>query len=476
LSTSLPTFVVVGHVNKGKSSVVATLLEDPSIPIDLVPGTTTAAASYDFRADGQPVFRLMDTPGFQEAAAALAWLEAHATSVAERPAALRAFVQEFADGPRFHDEVELLRPLLADGPIAILYVVDASRPYRATHEAEMEILRWSGRPGMALLNRIGVEDHRAAWEPVLQQFFSVVRPFDAHRADPEARLALLKTFAALSGDAAPQVEAAVATLRTRWQSIDHQADAALAAYLCAAWSHVEVRPYTPDAPAAALEQSRREVQQRYEKALRRLEQEARQTVEGLYGFDHLEADDQPLDLIPQDLFDRQSWRLFGLSQTQLTARAAAAGGATGGVIDLFTGGLSFGAGVALGASVGAAGAWFGSQRVAKHWTPQHTRLARLFPGEHGHLLAYGPVRNQAFAWILLDRALRHRAAVRQRAHAQQGQLLLSTAERNLVQTLPTETQAAIGKVLSACQKAGQEGHLLGEPQRTALGHALAQVR
>lgn len=470
MSGSPPTFVVVGHVNKGKSSLVATLLEDPSIPVDLLPGTTTAAAAYAFRLDGREVFRLIDTPGFQDAGAALAWLEERAPDAGRRGEALAAFMETFADGSRFRDEVELLRPLLDADTVGLLYVVDASRPYRATHEAEMEVLRWSGRPGMALMNRIGDEDHRDSWQPVLQQFFSVVRPFNAHEADAAERLALLRTFAALDAARGPEVAAAAEAMERRWAERHRAALASVAGMLVEAWSHVETAPVPPGEDGADAKAVAR-LQERYESRLRSLEEEERRQVEGLFGFPGLRREEQPVDLLPEDLFDHKRWRLFGLSQGQLTARAAAAGAAGGGVLDLMSAGLSLGTGMTFGAAVGAAGAWFGSRQVAKAWRPEHDRLAKLLPGEHGHVQAFGPIRNAAFAWVLLDRALVHLAAVARRAHARRDPLRLEELDAARATRLPETVRKEIDDVLRRCQAAGREG--AGEEARTRLTDRLA---
>ena len=48
----LPTFAVVGRVNRGKSSIIATLAEDDSIAISPLPGTTRVATSYDVTLEG----------------------------------------------------------------------------------------------------------------------------------------------------------------------------------------------------------------------------------------------------------------------------------------------------------------------------------------------------------------------------------------------------------------------------------------
>src|SRR5690606_16791914 len=154
---SHPRFAIVGHPNKGKSSIVATLAEDDSVEISPQPGTTTRARSYPMRLDGEILYELIDTPGVQRAREVLEWLESHDRGAGRRAEVVRDFLREHADDRRFHDERELLTPIM-DGA-GILYVVDGSRPYGRQYEAEMEILRWTGRPRMALINMIGAGDH-----------------------------------------------------------------------------------------------------------------------------------------------------------------------------------------------------------------------------------------------------------------------------------------------------------------------------
>src|SRR5690606_37116271 len=124
---NVPRFAIVGHPNKGKSSIVATLAEDETVAIAPEPGTTTRARVYPFRLDGETLYELVDTPGFQRAREALAWLEAHDRGAGARADVVREFVAAHEQDPRFRDECELLRPIM-DGA-GILYVVDGSRPY-----------------------------------------------------------------------------------------------------------------------------------------------------------------------------------------------------------------------------------------------------------------------------------------------------------------------------------------------------------
>ena len=60
-----PRFAVVGHPNKGKSSVVATLAQNDSIAIAMEPGTTRDSHRYPMKVDDVTLYELIDTPGFQ---------------------------------------------------------------------------------------------------------------------------------------------------------------------------------------------------------------------------------------------------------------------------------------------------------------------------------------------------------------------------------------------------------------------------
>ena len=145
MSSDPPRFAVVGRVNKGKSSIVATLAEDDSVRIDARPGTTTEVREYPVRVDGRTLYVLVDTPGFEDAPRALAWLRSREVTAAERPARVAELVRAFEGTDELREERRLLAPILAGA--SVLYVVDGAHPYRPNYEAEMEILRWAGRPG-----------------------------------------------------------------------------------------------------------------------------------------------------------------------------------------------------------------------------------------------------------------------------------------------------------------------------------------
>src|SRR5690606_1111466 len=121
---SIPHLCVVGHPNRGKSSIVSTLTENDSVRIGAESGTTTHADTFEFVIDQRVLLQLTDTPGFQRARQVLAWLQKQTVAPADRPARVLQFLQEPGHTQQFPDEVALLTPIMAGA--GILYVVDGA--------------------------------------------------------------------------------------------------------------------------------------------------------------------------------------------------------------------------------------------------------------------------------------------------------------------------------------------------------------
>ncbi|HYG66732.1 MAG TPA: DUF3482 domain-containing protein, partial [Anaeromyxobacteraceae bacterium] len=440
--SDIPRFAVVGRVNKGKSSIVATLAEDDTVRVDARPGTTTEAREYPARVDGRTLFVLVDTPGFEDAPRVLAWLRARETTAAERPARVAEFVRAFEGTDEFVDERRLLAPIL-DGA-SVLYVVDGTKPYRPNYEAEMEILRWTGRPGMALVNRIGAGDHGEEWRRALGQYFNVVRDFDAFAVTFEERMSLLRAFRELRADWRAPVDEAIAALVAERRRRREAAAGELADLLAEELTHVEELAVDDPAELAAR---RGEVEAGFHDALRKIEARARRRVEGLYA--HRAASFQETEILAprlqQDLFAEETWTALGLRPGQLVAAGAIAGGVGGGVIDAAVGGASFMAGTLLGSAVGAGTALYGLGR-------RFAAIRPVGPGGIGALAGMarrywssakrfriGPHAAPNFPWVVLDRALLHFRAVAARTHARRGLIAVpDPAEAGIVATLSPE--------------------------------------
>lgn len=426
----VPRFAVVGRVNKGKSSIVATLAEDDSVRIDPRPGTTVEVREFPVRVDGRTLFVLVDTPGFEDAPRALAWLRSVDVPADERPARVEALVRAHEGSAEFVEERRLLAPVLEGA--SILYVVDGTKPYRPNYEAEMEILRWTGRPGMALVNRIGEGDHAEAWHRALGQYFRVVRDFDAFAASFEERLHLLEAFRALRPEWRAPIDEALAALVAQRGRRRAEAAAEIADLVADALTHVE-EVAVGDEAALAAERDR--LERSFHDALRRREARARRRVEALYGHGAAVFEEAALarPVLEQDLFAEETWRVLGLSPAQLVAASALAGATAGGVLDAAVGGASFLAGTVVGGALGGGaaayslGRRYARVRPAGGWPGLLRDARRLVSGERRFRI--GPHAGPNFPWVLLDRALLHHAAVARHAHARRGTIALPEGAR-----------------------------------------------
>jgi len=434
----IPTFAVVGHPNKGKSSIVATLAEDDAVAISPSPGTTRRANRYTFTIDGEAQYVLVDTPGFQRARATLDWLEERAASAHERPRLVEAFVAEHRDDPRFHDECELLQPIVEGA--GILYVVDGAKPYGPEYELEMQVLRWTGRPRMALINLIGPGDYVDEWRQALDQYFSIVRVFDAVHADFNKRVALLRAFAELEETWRAPLERAIAAMTAERRHRRERSAAEIADCLIEIMTMTEHGSLTDDADRGALQQR---LTERLQKRIRQREQSARDVVQNLYRHAGL-RDEQTsaAQLLATELFAEEGWQLFGLSRRQLLMSGVVSGALAGGGLDVMLGGATLLLGAGIGAVVGGVGAWLGGEELA--------RVKVLGQSLGGRTLQVGPVTTPNFPWVLLGRALVHHRVIAERNHARREAMSLAlAADQHLMDTLPEDVRRRLGAVFKA---------------------------
>ncbi|MEM7626986.1 MAG: GTPase/DUF3482 domain-containing protein [Planctomycetota bacterium] len=458
---SEPRFAVVGHPNKGKSSIVATLAADDQVRVAPTPGTTTRSREFPMSVDGQTLYTLIDTPGFQRARRAWDWMKQRQTSADQHAQVVRDFIAEQERADHYPDEVELLRPLMEpDKPAGILYVVDGSVPYGPEYEAEMEILRWAGRPSLALINPIGQADHVDAWRAALGQYFKIVRVFNAVTAEFDKRLELLRAFGQLQDDWRGPLEQAVRALDADRTRRRRESARELAALLAEALTLTAEKKLGPDADAKPY---REELLEKFKGELRRRERRCRDAVEAIYdhhGLDRQESDDE-YESLKEDLFSEKTWAEFGLTRRNLAALGAVSGGVAGAMgthwVDVVTGGATLGgataAGGVLGAATGGVLGWMGGGKIAEFKVINRTL--------GGKLLQCGPVRNPNFPFVLFGRARLHHALVAGRTHAQRGTLEVAAAS---VPALDETQRAVLAKGFKAAAKAGNDREALGEAQ------------
>jgi GTPase Era involved in 16S rRNA processing len=434
---TVPVFAVVGHPNKGKSSIVSTLAGDESVAISPVPGTTVDDREYPMVVDGETLYVLVDTPGFQRARAVLEWLQAHAGSTVDRADTVRRFVDQHRDEARFEAERRLLKPILEGA--GILYVVDGSRPFGHEYEAEMEILRWTGQPSLALVNMIGDSDYSAEWEKALGQYFRIVRVFNAMSADFDKRIQLLLAFGQIREAWQAPLERAVQALQAE-QAQRRALSARLIAETLAGMILHTRRRRLKDAESA--DSLAGELRRAYTQDLMAMEQKCRKQVEQVYNHRELQRHEALVQLLDEDLFASQTWRLFGLTRQQLIATGGIGGAAAGSAVDVAVGGHSLLMGAGLGALIGGVSAWVTADRVAD--------IKVLGQPLGGKLLTVGPMRNINFPYVVLGRALLHQRLIEGRTHACRYPLEL--AEAGGLQAAGTRERRRLQKLFGRLRK------------------------
>ncbi|MEO5716548.1 MAG: GTPase/DUF3482 domain-containing protein [Luteolibacter sp.] len=449
----VPTFAVVGRVNMGKSAVIATLLEiddNEVVRVSPTPGETTRCQTHRVVFSDRECLRFIDTPGFSrpvEAMRAIQRIHGDGTPGLE---ALRKFVAEA--GEEFGDEKRLLEPLVQGA--GVLYIVDPSKPLRDDFLAEMEILRWTGRPRLALLNRrenvTGPDEE--AWKTRLGGAFNLVRTFDAHHARYDERLRLLKALLEIEETHRARLEETIRLVENEWHGRREEAVEVMIGFLEDA---LGLRVSATLEERDLLVPSRREkkteeLSKRYFLKLADAERACFSGLLKIHRHHLLRADSQPDAFRGIDLESEETWSKFGLSRTQLVAVSAALGASAGMVVDAGTAFFSHGAGTALGALIGGGAAWFKGGSLPD-LRISLTGGVKLGTGE-GRALAMGPPKNPNFPWILLDGAITRYQRILARAHGRRDEELLEGGESGFTRAFPGERRALLVKWFSSCLK------------------------
>nr|WP_319495121.1 DUF3482 domain-containing protein [uncultured Desulfobacter sp.] len=392
----LPEFAVLGHPNEGKSSVVSTLTEDDRIQVSPVPGETRVSKSYSVTLDDKEIIRFVDTPGFQVPRQTLSWFKKNpGADMVER------FISDHEKDPFFADECELLTPV-ANGA-GIIYVVDGSRPIREDDLAEMEILRLTGRPRMAIINsKSETRDNTSVWKDEFRKFFNVVRVFNSNQADFYERIRLLESLKAIDQDIEPLMENVIQAFNMEWEKRNRMACAYIVHALEQSLTFSLSRRLKADMDPVTLKE---DLTREYQEKIRNIENKMFGHIRSLFRH-HLY--DYPLpacSILRHDLFSEQTWEMLGLTRAQAATAGALLGGTLGVVLDTAAAGLTFGIFTAIGSALGAGSAFMGIRR-----------LAGAAKGLGGDRVQVGPNENIQFLYILLDRALLYYTHMSRRAH------------------------------------------------------------
>ncbi|GAA5482839.1 GTPase/DUF3482 domain-containing protein [Haloferula sargassicola] len=449
----IPSFVVVGRVNAGKTSTLATLLEvdnDAVLRISATPGETTGVQALPVEYDGEEWVRFLDTPGFQQPVEAMREIEKIAGDRVPGPDDVKEFVETC--GAHFPDEVRLLEPVVRGA--GILYVVDPTKPLRDSFLAEIEILRWSGRPRLALMNpQEQGGGYETEWRERLGTAFNLTRTFDAHAARYDERRKLMLALLQIEERHAERIERVLQAMDAEWDQRREDAAEALVDFLEKALT-LRARDGLDERDLGVPARRERKMEalvEEYFTKLAKLERECLDRWLKTYRHHLLQADIDPVRHRGLDLEQEETWRKFGLNRWQLAAAGAGIGAAAGAAFDLGVGVHSLGAGTVIGALGGGAAAFLKGGALPELKVSGLGKLG--FKSGEGRTLVVGPPSSPNFPWVLLDSMLVRYASILERAHGRRDAAKIQVAEGDSrVREFPRERRSLLQKWFTSCLK------------------------
>ncbi len=475
VTSDVPAFAVVGRVNMGKSAVIATLLEiddQDVVRVSATPGETTRCQPHRVIFGGRECIRFIDTPGFSRPVEALRVIRSLHGEGTPNLETLRRFVAEA--GEDFGDEKRLLEPLLEGA--GVLYVVDPTKPLRDDFLAEMEILRWTGRPRLALLNRrsetTGPDEE--AWRSSLGGAFNLVRSFDAHHARYDERLRLLRSLLEIEERHRDKLEETIRLVEDEWERRREESAEIIIGFFEEALSlRVDATLEERDLTLPSRRERKAELlgKQYFEK-LSTLERGCFAALLKLHRHHLLKADTNIDAFHGIDLESDETWTKWGLKRGQLALVSALTGAAGGLAVDAATGGLTHGAGTVLGGLLGGAAAWFKGGSLPD-LRIDLTGGIKLGAGE-GKTLSMGPPKNPNFPWVLLDGILSRYRQMLARAHGRRDEEVLEGTGEGFTRHFPRERRDVLAKWFNSCLK-GSPNRALEPEVFQALVAALEEV-
>ena len=386
-----PEFAILGHPNEGKSSVLSTLAEDDSVRVSPTPGETRECRTFPVVIDGREVLRFTDTPGFQNPGRVLSELKKR-TEHDRDP--LKTFREYAATIPELHDDYELLGPV--ERGAGIIYVVDGSRPVRNVDRAEMEILRLTGKPRMAIINcKEDEKNHLEAWKNEFRKNFNSNRVFNAHRATYAERILLLETLKSIDQDWHQVLSEVVTAFKKDWEARNNATADIITGLLTDGLSLKLSRDISSEAQEY---QSREKLIAAYGEKISSMERNAHHRIRNLFKHNIFQYDLPAHSILNKDLFDEQTWRLLGLTRQQVIIAGGLGGAAIGAGLEMATLGHSLGIFTAVGTLAGVFGALFGGESVS-----DKAKLLGIPLG--GKQVQIGPAKSIDLLFVLLNRSL-----------------------------------------------------------------------
>ncbi|MEX0646718.1 MAG: DUF3482 domain-containing protein [Balneolaceae bacterium] len=352
--TDTPVFVVTGAPNKGKSTFLKAMTNDPGIKVDEVARTTTSSKPYHFKSgpDGETLLTLWDTPGFENAAGVYEIIRNWESKSSEKPLELiRRYVETYQDDPYHQYETEIFKPLT--GFACIIYIADCSKSFSsADYLREIQLLQFTNLPRIAILNPIDGDQHLDSWREGLRAYFHNIKVFNPHKTTFDEKLSILGALSHLHDEWEKQINGVIDKLKQdREQVLRESARVIRNTVLRIYDEEFEIRFNG----IKDEEEHKRELLSKARRFVTDTMNESQKEITEKFGFDvHISLNREYRE---NDLFS-ETVRKRHVSPAQRGFIGAVAGGSVGALIDAAAGGLTFGVFTAIAGTGGYAAGYY----------------------------------------------------------------------------------------------------------------------
>ncbi|MEX1122664.1 MAG: DUF3482 domain-containing protein, partial [Balneolales bacterium] len=352
-----PVFVVTGAPNKGKSTLVKALTNDESIEINPTAGTTIKSKAYPMKVDQKVMYTIWDTPGFENARGLSEILkEWGIESYKDDPLDLfRRFYKQYRDHEDFKNEIEIFKPIVQYA--GIVYVADSSKPFnQSKYIREIELLKWTGLPRIAILNPIDGTEHLGEWQRQLDRHFRIVKVFNPHKTSFHEKLRLLDAFSHLNPEWENKVLEAIEALKKNHELALKKTSVTIRKAVLEAYRKSFS---TPTDDLHTKEEYTRILFENVRDYIGGILDESQREIVRHYGFkeQHVQMD---FDLNESDVMDEVVMRKY-ITPWQRGLIGSLTGAGAGAALDVAAGGLTFGVFAALGGAAGAGSAYLSNK-------------------------------------------------------------------------------------------------------------------
>jgi len=191
-----PVFVITGAPNKGKSTFVKAMTNDPDVVVKSTARTTVESKPYHYfkknsEGEKEKLLTLWDTPGFENQAQVYEIFSDWKKEGTESPLELiRKYINTYKDHPEHRFEVEIFKPLVNFA--CIIYVADCSKSFnKEDYLREIQLLKFTNFPRIAILNPIDGNQHIESWREGLREYFHNIKVFNPHKTTFKEKISTL---------------------------------------------------------------------------------------------------------------------------------------------------------------------------------------------------------------------------------------------------------------------------------------------